>query len=147
MKAFGLLLTLLLLAEAAPADEPSPNLSPTLSEMGLEKRNDTDVGPQIEPVLLVANITEAMNTTSGKQAPPIQVLAKATLLDKTELPQTPQISVKPPVNATEPLVLLAKVPAEKPVEIHASVPLNTPVNVITEVAPEVPQVALVVHRP
>ena len=131
----------------AVAEEKPHNSSSADIVAGPEVKDGTPLvesGAQMEPVLVVANITEASNNVTTTE--PIKVLAKAELLDQRETQKSPLVSVVPPANATEPITLVAKVPAGKPLEIHANVPLNTPVKVITEVAPEIPDVAIVVHR-
>ena len=46
---------------------------------------------------------------------------------------TSLVSVVPPANVPEPMVLVAKLPPEKPLEMQANVPWNTTVKVMAEV--------------
>ena len=94
---------------------------------------------KIEPVVVMANISEPSTE-------PIKVLAKAEILNQGDVRNSPIVSVVPPASATGPMALVAKVPPQKPVEIHANVPLGAPVEVITEVAPDVPDVTIIIHR-
>ena len=90
----------------------------------------------------MANLTEGLNVTEGK---PIELKAKVEPAKAGEL-STPAIALTPSEKPSKPLGLVAKVPPKQPVEIHANVPFKVPIKVVTEVAPGVPEVAVVVHR-
>ena len=108
------------------------------------KKEPGPVGPTKEPVIVVANLTDTINATEGK---PIELKAKVVpvAVKPGEL-KTPSVAVMSPEEPSKPLDLLAKVPPKQPVEIHANVPFKVPVKVVTEMAPGVPEVAVVVHR-
>ena len=92
----------------------------------------------------MANLTAGLNVTEGK---PIELKAKVEPMQaKLGELSTPAISLTPSEKPSTPLSLVAKVPPKQPVEIHANVPFKVPIKVVTEVAPGVPEVAVVVHR-
>ena len=129
----------------ATAGENSPSSLISADIAGTEIQNPAKAGTgtaQIEPVLVVANISEA----SKEATEPIKVLVKAEILNQGDLQKSPLVSVVPPANAAEPVALVAKVLPAEPLEIHANVPLNAPIKFVTEVAPDVPEVTIVVHR-
>ena len=130
------LLLLTSLAIALPVEEAHKDAG--------SKGESGAVGATKQPVVVVANLTEGLNVTNGK---PIELKARVEPVPaKPGELSTPAISLTRLEKPSKPLGLVAKVPPEQPVEIHANIPFDAPVRVVTDVAPGVPEVAVVVDR-